>query len=66
MKERVISCESYIAEKQCKKGKEGTFWKSCQHCKYYSPIKNGRPAREDQRRKKKEKIQKREQKNFEI
>lgn len=55
MKEREIACQYYQFEKSCSIGKEGTFWKSCQHCSKYVPIKGGKPARKNL---KKEKIQK--------
>lgn len=54
MKDREIACIYYLAEKNCKLGKEGTFRKKCQVCKDYCPRKGGKPARVNNRRKKKE------------
>lgn len=34
-KDRLIPCKNYINEGNCEKGHEGTFKKSCQHCKDY-------------------------------
>jgi len=52
MKTRVIACENYMAECDCKKGRKGTFWKECQKCGLYKPLKGGRPVRQDLRNKK--------------
>lgn len=60
MKDREIMCQFYICEGQCSKGREGTFRKACQHCTKYRPKRGTRPARVDNRRKKMEKINKRE------
>lgn len=56
MKDREIACKYYIAEKQCSKGREGTFKKQCQICKQYVPLSHGRPARKNLRKEKREKI----------
>lgn len=60
MKDREVACQFYICEGNCSKGKEGTFRKACQTCNKYNPIKGGRPARVDNRRKKMDKIMKNE------
>ena len=60
MKDREIVCESYVCEGTCSKGREGTFRKSCQTCNKYRPIKGGKLARVDNRRKKLDKIDKKE------
>lgn len=51
-KTREIACKYYVAEKQCSKGREGTFRKQCQICNLYLPIAGGRPARKDLRQEK--------------
>lgn len=56
MKDREIACEYYICEGTCTKGRKGTFKQACQTCNKYKPIKGGRPARTDNRRKIIEKI----------
>ena len=63
-KTREIACESYICEGNCSKGREGTFRKACQTCGKYRPIRGGRPARTDNRREKREKISKREMRDY--
>ena len=49
-KDRLVPCESYIAEKNCKRGKEGTFYGACQKCPFYKPVKGPKPAKMDRRR----------------
>lgn len=44
-KERTITCQHYEYEGSCSLGREAEFWKYCQHCPDYLPIKNGRAAR---------------------
>ena len=63
-KVREIACIHYIAEKYCDLGKEGTFYKHCQTCSTYCAKKGGRPARTDKRKEKREKINKRELKDY--
>ena len=65
-RERVIACENYICEENCKEGKEGTFWKKCQKCKSYKPVAHGTPARIDNKFKKMKKIIDRESKDWNI
>ena len=61
-RDRFIQCESYVAEKNCKRGKEGTFYGTCQKCPLYKPVKGARPAKVDRRRKTLEKIRDKEMK----
>lgn len=60
MKDREIACAYYRAEGVCDLGKDGTFRKHCQTCKTYSAKKHGRPARVDNRRKKRERIERKQ------
>ena len=60
MKIREIACKHYAAEGQCKLGKEGTFYKACHHCRVYSKLPGGKPARVDNRQRKRNKIDKME------
>ena len=60
MKNREIACLHYKAEGNCDLGKEGTFYAACQHCKNYRKLPGGKPARTDNRRRKMDKINKRE------
>lgn len=55
-KTREIACRFYVAEKECLKGREGTFYGSCQTCKFYLAKRGGRPARKDLRQEKTEKF----------
>ena len=64
MKDREIVCSFYEYEGCCSKGREGTFRKACQTCGKYRPIRGGRPARTDNRRAKREKISKREMREY--
>lgn len=57
-RERV--CESYIHEGCCSKGREGTFYGKCQTCDKYRPKLGAKPNRVDNRRKKMDKIMKKE------
>lgn len=60
-KDRERPCQFYICEGSCGKGREGTFRDKCQTCDKYVPLKGSRSARTDNRKKKLEKIKKREQ-----
>lgn len=60
MRDREIVCEHYICEGNCGKGKAGTFRKACQHCALYRPKRGTMPARTDNRRRKLDKIIKKE------
>lgn len=64
MKTRERQCESYICEGQCSKGREGTFYKYCQKCNKYRAKPGSRPARTDNRRKKMERIQRKDNKDY--
>lgn len=66
MKDREIICKFYTyAGGPCdKRGISVHFREECQHCKYYCPVKGTRPARTDNRRKKMEKINKRERNDY--
>ena len=39
-KDRLVPCKYYEYEGVCKKGHEGIFKKTCQHCKEYTPRHN--------------------------
>lgn len=51
MQDREIPCIYYEYEGCCKKGREGTFYGSCQTCKKYSAKKHAAPARRNNKRK---------------
>ena len=55
-RDRFIQCESYVAEKNCKRGKEGTFYGACQKCPFYKPVKGAKPAKVDHRKRDLEKV----------
>lgn len=59
-KMREVACKYYICERECEKGREGTFRKKCQTCDLYVPIKGGIPARKDLRQNKKERSNRKE------
>ena len=59
-RDRFIQCKHYIAEKNCNKGKEGTFYGACQHCHLYEPVKGAKPAKVDNHKERLEKIRKKE------
>lgn len=59
-KNREIACTHYKCEGNCDLGKEGTFYKQCQHCKNYSKLAGGKPARTDNRRQKMDRIRRKE------
>lgn len=61
-RERV--CEFYICEGSCSKGRDGTFLKQCQICNKYRAKAGAAPRRTDNRKKKLDKIQKREFRNY--
>jgi len=60
MKTREIQCIHYVNEGNCDLGKDGTFYKHCQTCKTYKKKPGALPARNDNRRQKKERINKKE------
>ena len=59
-KTREIACQFYIAEGNCSKGREGTFRGKCQKCNKYLPKIGAKPARTDNRRRKLDKINRKE------
>ena len=58
VRERV--CKFYEYEGKCSKGREGTFYNKCQTCDKYNPKRGAKPNRVDNRRKKMEKILKKD------
>ena len=63
-KTREIVCEYYICQGKCSKGREGTFYGSCQICNKYAPKKGAKPNRTDTRRKKMERIERKEKYDY--
>ena len=63
-KTRERQCEFYEYEGKCSKGREGTFLKQCQICNKYRAKAGAAPRRTDNRRKKLEKINKRESRDY--
>lgn len=59
-KTKEVACIHYVCEGNCDLGKEGTFRKACQTCKTYKKLPGGKPARTDNRRRKMDKISKKE------
>lgn len=59
-KERTITCQHYEHEGSCSLGREAEFWKYCQRCPDYLPIKNGRAARKNLKKEKQIEAQKRD------
>lgn len=59
-KDRERVCQYYECEGKCKKGRAGTFRDTCQTCNKYNALKGARPKRTDNRKKKLEKISKKE------
>ena len=57
-KDRGIACKSYVCEGNCKKKREGTFYKYCQKCSLYDPIPGGKNAKPNRKREKTEKFMK--------
>ena len=66
MKTREIVCQYYAYEGgPCdKRDIEVHFRKECQKCKSYCALKGAKPARTDNRRTKKERINKREMRDY--
>ena len=63
-KTREIQCIHYICEGNCDLGKEGTFYKQCQICRTYKKLPGGKLARTDNRRKKQERIMRKEKYDY--
>lgn len=59
-KTREIVCIHYQCKGVCDLGKDAEFYGHCQTCKTYKPKSGAKPARTDNRRKKLEKINKKE------
>ena len=57
---REIACQHYKYKGCCDLGKDAEFRGHCQICPSYKKLKGGKPARVDNRRKKLEKINKKE------
>ena len=60
MKTREIACIHYKNEGNCDLGKECSFYGHCQNCSTYKKRPGAKPARTDLRRKKIERIRKKE------
>lgn len=63
MKTREIVCQFYECKGKCSKGKNADFYGVCQHCSKYRKKEGAKPNRVDNRKKKMEKINKRELRN---
>ena len=59
-KDREITCIHYIHEHNCDLGKDACFRGLCQTCPTWKPKKGSLPARKDTRRRKLDKIDKKE------
>lgn len=59
-KTREIVCIHYQCEGSCDLGKDATFYGHCQTCKTYSKKPGAKPARTDNRKRKLERIQRKE------
>lgn len=57
---REIVCKAYTCEGKCRLGRKAEFYGICQTCKNYVPLEGAKPARVDNRRKKLDKINKKE------
>ena len=58
MKDMERCCKYYMCERDCSKGREGTFRIQCQICSKYDPVPVGQPARKEKRKKKRDKYHK--------
>lgn len=65
MKTREIQCRFYICHGQCSKNKDADFYGICQKCQLYEKKVGAKPNRTDHRRKKLEKIIKKEGMRYE-
>lgn len=59
-KVREIACIHYKYHGCCDLGKNADFYGHCQTCPTYSPLRHGRPAREDTRRQRAERARRKE------
>lgn len=60
MKDRNLICIYYVRHGVCALGKECSVYKEMQHCSLYKPNKNTLPFRQNNKRKKLEKIKRKE------
>lgn len=51
-KDRYVACCYHIAEGKYQKCRECSFYKKCQTCDKYLPVKGGRPAKKNLKKKK--------------
>lgn len=61
-KTREVQCAFYINENNCALGHSGEFYGGCQTCSCYKKKPHARPNRTDTRRKRLERIRRREEK----
>lgn len=61
---RELVCIHYKAKGECDLGKKAEFYGLCQTCQKYFPKPGSHPVRKDRRKEIKEKINKKEFKNF--
>ena len=64
-KTREIVCVHYINKGNCDLGKNAEFYGLCQTCPQYRKRPGSKPARVDNRKKKLDKIRRKEEKNYE-
>lgn len=64
-KTRELPCIHYVCAGECDLGKDAEFYGLCQTCPTYKPRKGSEPARLDNRKKKLERIKKKEYRDFE-
>ena len=64
-KTREIVCTHYISKGDCDLGKDAEFYGLCQTCPQYRKRPGSKPARVDNRKKKLDKIRKKEEKDYE-
>ena len=64
-KTREIVCIHYISKGNCDLGKNAKFYGLCQTCPQYRKRPGSKPARVDNRKKKLDKIRKKEEKDYE-
>ena len=64
-KTREIVCIHYISKGDCDLGKDAEFYGLCQTCPQYRKRPGSKPARVDNRKKKLDKIRKKEEKDYE-
>ena len=52
MKDRYVQCKYYLNEGNCEKGHKGTFYRACQKCADYTPLKGKKPTKKNLRKQK--------------